>query len=128
MLEDIFFWGGRFIFGGYFAFMGLNHFMKTDMLTGYASSKGVPNPRVAVYGSGAMIFLGGLGVIFGFLVSIALCLIMLFLIGVSYKMHAFWKITEPGERMTEMNNFMKNMALLGASGLIASSSYISSSY
>jgi hypothetical protein len=46
-------------------------------------------------------------------------LIASFLLGVSPQMHAFWKETDPQQRMSEMVNFTKNMALVGASLLAA---------
>lgn len=94
---------------------GINHlFSKTDMLMGYAQSKGVPSPKLAVYLSGLLIFLGGLGMLLGIYVELSLWLIAVFLLFVTFKMHQFWKVDEPMARMSEMVNFTKNMALLGA--------------
>jgi len=62
-----------------------------------------------------MIMLGGLGVIFGQYIQISLTLIALFLLFVTPKMHTFWKETDPNKKMAEMQNFLKNMAMLGAS-------------
>ena len=36
-----------------------------------------------------------------------------FLLGVSPVMHNFWRDEDPNERMHDMTDFMKNMALLG---------------
>lgn len=41
---------GRLLFGGYFLFNGINHFVKRGMLVQYAGSKGAPNPELAVTG------------------------------------------------------------------------------
>ena len=35
-------------------------------------------------------------------------------VAVTFPMHNFWAITNPNERLMEMGNFMKNMALLGS--------------
>ena len=43
---------GRIIAGGFFLMNGFNHFAKLNMMTGYAKSKGVPAPAIAVDGSG----------------------------------------------------------------------------
>jgi len=94
--------------------MGVNHFMKTESMVGYAQSKGVSSAKSMVLFSGLLIFLGGLGFILGIAIKWAIILIAVFLIAVSFKMHAFWKIEDPQEKMAEMSNFMKNMALLGA--------------
>jgi uncharacterized membrane protein YphA (DoxX/SURF4 family) len=105
---------GRIIYGGYFVYNGLNHFLNLAMMTQYAQSKGVPAPRLAVLGSGLMILLGGLSVLLGFHFRWGALLIVLFLIPVTLKMHSFWAVTDPTWRMVEMVNFTKNTALLGA--------------
>lgn len=94
--------------------MGITHFAKNPMLAQYAVSKGVPSPRLAVYVSGLLILLGGLGILLGIYVEAALILIMLFLIPVSFMMHAFWSEKDPMMKMADMTNFLKNTALLGA--------------
>ncbi|MBI1960778.1 MAG: DoxX family protein [Candidatus Liptonbacteria bacterium] len=104
---------GRILFGGYFLMSGIRHFMNADMLSGYAASKGVPAPRAAVYGSGALLVIGGLGVLSGMYVAWAVAALALFFVPVSFMMHAFWSV-EPSQRMGESVNFLKNMALLGA--------------
>ncbi len=111
---EILFLVGRVLFGGYFVMMGLNHYMKTGMLGGYAQSKGVPMPAFAVMGSGLLLLAGGLGVLLGAYVPWAVAALALFLVPVSFKMHAFWAIPDPMARMGDQVNFMKNMALLGA--------------
>jgi putative oxidoreductase len=110
---------GRVIFGGYFLYNGINHFLNRKMLTDYARSKGTPAPDVAVLASGALILAGGLSILTGARPKIGSALISTFLMGVSPQMHAFWKEQNPQQRMHEMVNFTKNMALVGASLLAA---------
>lgn len=93
---------------------GLNHFKHLPMLTGYAQSKGVPMPKEMVMLTGLMMLLGGLGVLLGVYVTWSIYLLVLFLLLASFKMHQFWKVTEPMSRMGEEVNFKKNLALLGA--------------
>lgn len=111
---DILFLAGRVIFGGYFVFNGLNHFMKLGMMAGYAKSKGVPAPSIAVPVTSLMILLGGLSIILGFHPTIGSILLAAFLIPTSFIMHGYWRVQEPQGKMVEMVNFTKNMALLGA--------------
>jgi putative oxidoreductase len=110
---------GRAIFGGYFLYNGINHFLNREMLTDYARSKGVPAPDLAVAASGLLILAGGLSVVTGAQPKVGAALIATFLLGVSPQMHAFWKEQDPQQRMHEMVNFTKNMALVGASLLAA---------
>jgi len=109
---------GRILFGGYFFIMGLNHFMKHEVLKGYAESKSVPSASMAVYISGVLLVLGGLGIILNAYVAGSLLLLIIFLVPVSIKMHAFWKETDNAVRMTEMQNFLKNTALVGAAMML----------
>lgn len=106
---------GRIIFGGYFLTMGMMHFKNLKMMTGYTVSKGVPFPSLAVMGSGLLILMGGLGVVLGLYIQISLALIAVFLLIVTPTMHNFWKETDPNRKMAEMQNFLKNMTMFGAS-------------
>lgn len=111
---EILFLIGRVLYGGFFVMQGLNHLMKGDMLAGYAQSKGVPSPKLAVYVSGLMILLGGLGVILGVYIPYSVTLIAIFLVVITFKMHTFWTVQDPMAKMGDMVNFYKNLALLGA--------------
>src|SRR5205814_7390104 len=89
---------GRAIFGGFFVMNGLNHFKAQDQMTGYASSKGVPAPEVAIPSTGAMLVAGGLSVIAGIKPRQGLATLIAFLVPVSFQMHRFWEIEDPGQR------------------------------
>ncbi len=114
MTIDIIFFIGRIILGGYFLYNAYNHFAHVKMLTGYAKSKGVPAPELAVVATGVMLAVGGAGIILGLGVKIALILLLAFMAGTTAMMHAFWKIKDPAARMPEMISFMKNTAIFGA--------------
>jgi len=105
---------GRAVFGGYFAWSGLNHFLEEKQLSQYAASKGVAAPDAAVTGSGALLLAGGLSVLTGVKPRQGLAAIIGFLIPVTMQMHRFWEVDDPQQRMNEMINFTKNMALAGA--------------
>jgi len=105
---------GRAIFGGYFVWSGLNHFLNRESMSRYAEGKGVTAPDTAVPASGAMIVAGGASVLAGIKPRQGLALIIGFLVPVSLQMHRFWELQDPAQRMSEMINFTKNMALVGA--------------
>jgi len=88
---------GRVIFGGYFAWSGLNHVLEEKQLS-----------------SGALLLAGGLSVMTGVKPRQGLAAIVAFLIPVSMQMHRFWEVDDPQQRMNDMINFTKNMALAGA--------------
>lgn len=105
--------GARAILGGYFIYNGINHFVNREMLSQYAKSKGVESPDAAVTGSGLLALAGGLSILTGVLPKVGAGLLSTFLLGVSPRMHAFWREHDPQQRMQEMVNFTKNMALVG---------------
>ena len=105
---------GRLIFGGFFLYNGINHLKERRQLSQYARSKNVPKPELAVSGSGIALIAGGASVLLGIKPKLGTLAIIGFLAGVSPTMHNFWKIEDPAQRMNEMINFSKNMALLGA--------------
>jgi uncharacterized membrane protein YphA (DoxX/SURF4 family) len=104
---------GRIITGGFFVMNGLNHFTKIGMMAGYAQSKGTPAPKGSVAGSGVLLLLGGLSLLLGYHPTVGAALLVIFLLGVSFKIHNYWTVTDPQQKMSEQINFMKNMALLG---------------
>jgi uncharacterized membrane protein YphA (DoxX/SURF4 family) len=106
---------GQVILGAYFFYNGLKHvFLKTKDYVGYSQMKGVPNPTAAVYVSGALLLVGGIGIATQLYLEVALWCLVAFLIPVSLKMHAFWKVQDPSMRAMEAVQFGKNVALLGA--------------
>ena len=105
---------GRLLFGGYFIYNGLNHFLSNAMLTQFAAVKGVPSPSLAVAVAGLLILFGGISILMGWRPELGTAAIVLFLVGVSPIMHNFWAESDPMQRMADMVNFTKNMALVGA--------------
>ena len=104
---------GRLIAGGFFLMNSFNHFAQLNMLTGYAKSKGIPAPALAVGGSGVLLFLGGLSLLLGYHPTIGAALLVIFLLGVSFGIHNFWTVQDQQARIGEMTHFLKNMAILG---------------
>jgi putative oxidoreductase len=104
---------GRIIAGCFFLMNGFNHFAKLDMMAGYAKSKNIPAPALAVGGSGVLLFLGGLSLLLGYHPTIGAVLLVIFLLATSFGIHNFWTVQDPQAKMGEMINFMKNVAIPG---------------
>jgi uncharacterized membrane protein YphA (DoxX/SURF4 family) len=104
---------GRLLFGGFFLYNGINHLRNRKVMASYAQSKGVPKPELAVTISAIPLLIGGTSVLFGVKPKWGALAILGFLAGVSPVMHDFWRNEDPNERMANMVNFMKNMALAG---------------
>jgi|SRR3989338_4594125 len=105
---------GRILLGGYFIKNAFNHFKNVGALSGYAQSKGVPMAKWSVLLTGAMLLLGGLGILLGVYIQYAVVLLAIFLTVTTFMMHKYWKESEPMAKMGEEINFYKNLALLGA--------------
>ena len=112
-INNIAFLIGRVIVGCFFLMNGFNHFAQLNMLTGYAKSKGIPAPKLAVGGSGVLLFLGGLSLLLGYHPTIGAALLVIFLLSASFGIHNFWTIQDQQAKMGEMTHFLKNMAILG---------------
>ncbi|RME76633.1 MAG: DoxX family protein [Chloroflexi bacterium] len=105
---------GRILLGLFFLMNAVSHFSRAEMLTGYAASKGVPAPRLAVLGTGVLLLIGSLSILTGFQPVIGVIALVLFFLPVTFMMHNFWAVQDEQTKMMEMVQFMKNMALLGA--------------
>jgi uncharacterized membrane protein YphA (DoxX/SURF4 family) len=113
-MESIIFIIGRVLLGGFFINSGISHFKGIAMMSGYAQMKGVPLPKASVAFSGVLLLVGGLSILLGVYPTVGVAALAIFLLPVTYMMHAFWKVQDPMAKMGEMVNFTKNMALLGA--------------
>src|SRR6267154_1634755 len=81
---------------------------------GYAAQAGVPAPGLLVPLSGVIAILGGLSITLGYKAKIGGWLIVLFLVPVTLKMHAFWAVPDPMMHGIQLAMFWKNVSMLGA--------------
>lgn len=109
---------GRILLGGYFLYNGINHLLALGSMAQYAGMKGVPAPELAVLGTGLLLLLAGASILLGLFPAVGIACAALFLIGVTPMMHNFWAVP-PEQQMGEMVNFTKNVALLGATLMLA---------
>ena len=94
---------------------GYSHLKNISGMAGYAQSKGVPYAKIVIIVTGLLLVLGGAGIVLGLFVRLAVLFLIVFLVPVTFKMHQYWKITDPMQKMGEEINFKKNIALIGAS-------------
>jgi putative oxidoreductase len=107
---------GRTLFAGIFVMAGLGNF--SPQTIAFAAQSGVPLANIAVPVSGVMAIAGGLSVVLGFHARIGAVLIALFLIPVTFSMHAFWAVSDPMMQQIQQAHFFKNISMLGAALLI----------
>jgi len=106
---------GRIILGAFYLFSAFHHFSDTATLARHAAAHGVAAPTAAIIGSGLLLAIAGVTLLLGVLPRLGVAAVVLFLLPVSFVMHAFWSDTNAATRMFDMVNFTKNMALLGSS-------------
>ena len=71
---------GKVIFGLYFVYSGINHFVKYQGLKEYAAFKSIPAAGFAVILTGLILLGGGLSILTGYWLQIGLILLAIFLI------------------------------------------------
>lgn len=102
------------MFGGFFLYNGINHFLKQEHLAQYANVKEVPMPDEAVLASGALMAVSGLSLVFGLKPRWGAAGVIVFLASASPVFHDFWNNPNPQQSQNDMIHFSKNMALAGA--------------
>ena len=79
------------------------------------AAAGLPMASFLVPASSAMAFMGAVSVLLGIYGRIGACLLIIFLLPVTFIQHKFWTIEDPVKRRMQYINFMKNIALVGGS-------------
>ncbi|MDQ7820150.1 MAG: DoxX family membrane protein [Armatimonadota bacterium] len=109
---------GRIILGVFYLFNAVNHLTRLDEMSRWAASKGVPAARVLVVVTGAMLLVGGLTVLLGVYPAVGVAALTVFFVPVTFWMHDFWAVQDPLQRVVQMVNFTKNLALLASAWIL----------
>lgn len=104
---------GRILFAYLVIGSAVGHLTQTPVMAGYAESRGVPSPKPAVQVSGVALLLGGISILFGIWADIGSLGLAILLLVTAFMMHAFWKETDEMNKMMEMVQFNKDVALAG---------------
>ncbi len=107
---------GRILFSLIFLMAAPGHFTRGTIQ--YAASQGVPLAGIAVPVAGVLAFLGGLSLLLGFKARWGGGLLLLFLVPVTFMMHAFWTVSDPTAAHMQQVNFLKNLAMAGGALLV----------
>lgn len=110
---DVVFLIGRILTSLILLFMGLNHFMNAKELIAYATRRSVPVPTLSVPLTGLMLVLGAVAVSLGIYAFVGLVLWVVFLLLTALIVHLPRPSDQGQERMNELVQFTKNMALAG---------------
>jgi putative oxidoreductase len=106
---------GRVLFALLFLGSAMGHLTKIEAMTQYAQYRKLPAAKAGVIVSGVVLALGALSVVLGVFGDLGALALAAFLIVAAFVFHAFWKESDPQAGATEQANFMKNIALVGAS-------------
>jgi putative oxidoreductase len=108
---------GRLLFSVLFVVAGLGNF--SGPVIAFAASQGVPLASLLVPFSGILAIVGGLSIALGYKTELGAVLIILFLVPVTFKMHAFWTVHDPMAAQDQLTHFMKNVSMIGTALLIS---------
>ncbi|KAA1395543.1 DoxX family protein [Aeromicrobium ginsengisoli] len=104
---------GRILFAYLVIGSGIGHLTQTAAMAGYAESRGVSNAKLMVQISGVTFILGGVSIALGIWGDIGALGLAIQLLITAVMMHAFWKETDATNKMMEMVQFNKDVALAG---------------
>jgi uncharacterized membrane protein YphA (DoxX/SURF4 family) len=104
----------RALFGGVLAFLSVDNLRNLDGRVEYADAKGAPFPEVSVPTVSAGLLLGSVGVALWRVPTAAGAAIAWIFDSVTPILHDFWNHDDPEQRQQELQQFLKNTALLGA--------------
>jgi putative oxidoreductase len=108
---------GRVLFAAIFVMGSFGRFKSGTV--GYAASQGVPMASVLVPVSGVIALAGGLSILLGFKARLGAWLIVIFLVPVTFMMHAFWAVTDPMAAQMQQIMFLQNVSMLGGALLVS---------
>jgi putative oxidoreductase len=109
---------GRLLFSVIFIFSGVNHFIHVNDMVGSVQSAGLPAPRLAILGTGALLVVCGMGVLLGVATRLCAALLALFLVTAALTMHRFWGLADPQAAQAQLGHFMANLSMAGGALLI----------
>jgi putative oxidoreductase len=111
---------GRFLMGAYFVLPGLQKIFQYEVMTNYMLAQNVPATAILLPITILLQITLGLAIIVGFKGQISAFILAGLTLVISIYMHNFWAMEEGVQRVHEMQNFIKNMAIM--SGLLMVSS------
>ncbi|GAA2578865.1 DoxX family protein [Actinomadura fulvescens] len=103
----------RILFAVVFLGSAVGHLTTADAMAGYAASKKLPQPKLAVQASGVYIGVAAVMLILGIWPDLAALALALFLVLTAVLFHDFWRQSNAEARQMEMIQFNKDISLAG---------------
>jgi putative oxidoreductase len=104
---------GRTLIGLLFVVAGLRKVMAIAATAGYFAKLGFPAPEAMAYLAVLIEVGGGLLLILGFKTRIIAWLLVAFVVIATGMAHRFWEFSDAGAYTAQLNNFLKNIAIIG---------------
>lgn len=105
---------GRILFAAYFVMATVGHFTRGGMMVGYGRARGFPLAAVSGWPAGVWLALGVVSIVLGVWPDIGALLLAAFPIVTALGVHSFWKDSDPQQKLTEMQNHVRNWTFVGA--------------
>ena len=110
---------GRFLLGMYFIIPGIQKITDFENMSAYMQAHDVPLIGVLLPLTILIQLAAGTALIVGFKGKLAAFILAGLTLVISIYMHDFWGMEEGVARMHEMQNFVKNMAIMGGLLVVA---------
>jgi putative oxidoreductase len=104
---------GRFFLALIFILAGINKAFNWNPTEAYMLTHGVPQTHWMLFAAIVIEIVCGLGILFGRYTRANATVLFLYLIPVTYFMHAFW-LAPPPLVQNQLSHFLKNLGLIGA--------------
>jgi len=104
---------GRILIGALFLTAGVRKLMGVAGAAAYFAKLGFPAPEVMAYLAILIEIGGGLLLIIGWKTRLISWILIAFVVIATGMAHRFWEFTDPGQYNAQLNNFLKNIAVIG---------------
>jgi putative oxidoreductase len=106
---------GRVLFALYFgAVASVAHIRQRQNFEGYAKAMGFPLVPLAGWPAGIWLLVGGLSVALGVWPDVGVLMIALFVVVAAFFFHAYWRLEDAQQKMSQSFLFWRNVIALGA--------------
>jgi putative oxidoreductase len=99
--------------GASFLILGWDAFLAPDGRTAKAAAIGVPRPDLAVTLNGGAMVVAGATLAAGVAPRLSAAVLAALLVPTTLAGHPYWKESDPGSRLQQRTQFLKNLCMLG---------------
>ena len=96
-----------------FLIAGVRKVLAFGMTVGYFGKLGIPMPELVVAGSIVIEVGGAILLAIGYRQTIVAAVLAAFTLGAALIAHQFWAVSDPQAYSGQLNNFLKNIAMVG---------------